>query len=131
MSALNGANVQHARQNLISGHPAAAIHELRMVLADDESNAEAYEVMGAALSMSGSQEAGLACLERAVELEPNRASYHYNLGCALERRGDKIRAIAQFRLAAQADPKYKRAAEAIRRVEMALLMPRGHTLSEH
>lgn len=128
---VNGATVQHAKQELMAGHSGNAIQELRTVLQQDASNAEAYELMGAALSMSGRKDEGLLCLERAVVLEPDRATYHFNLGCALEQEGDLMRAIEQFRLAVHADPKYTRAAEAIRRVEMALLTPKGHTFAEH
>jgi Tfp pilus assembly protein PilF len=127
----NGVTVQHARQHLMAGHASEAIQELRSLLQQDAENAEAYELMGAALTMAGNKDGGLACFERACELKPERASYHYNFGCALEKLDDPMRAIAQFRLAVQADPNYTRASEAVRRVEMALLTPKGHTLSEH
>ena len=128
---VNGATVQHAKQELMAGHPGNAIQELRSVLLQDGSNAEAYELMGAALSMTGRKDEGLVCLERAVVLQPDRATYHFNFGCALEQRGELMRAIEQFRLAVQADPNYTKATEAVRRVEIALLMPKGHTFAEH
>lgn len=127
----NSPAVQHAKQHLMAGHAAEAIQELRTILEQDTSNAAAYELMGAALDMSGNHDAGIACLERAVELEPDRASYHFNLGCALEKKPDLSKAIAQFRLAVQSDPNYTRASDAVRRVEMALMTPKGHTFAEH
>jgi tetratricopeptide (TPR) repeat protein len=115
----------------MAGDAQHAIQELRAFLDRDTSCAEAYALMGAALSMAGNRDTGLACLEHAVEMDPHKASYQFNLGCAYEQRGDAMHAIEHYRLAVHEDVNYTRAVDAVRRIEMALLTPSGHNLSEH
>lgn len=124
-------DVHLAKQHLMEGHANQAIQELRSFLQHDTSNAEAYELMGAALSMTGNHESSVACLEHAVEMEPHRAPYQFNLGCALEQQGNLMGAIEHYRLAVHEDPSHARAREAVRRVEMDLLNPKGGHLAQH
>jgi Tfp pilus assembly protein PilF len=131
MSTDTVSEVQRARQFLMGGHANEAIQVLRTFLQHDTTNAEAYELMGAALNMVGNHEQGIACLEHAVVMEPHRASYHFNYGCALEQKGDLMHAIEQYRLAVQEDPNHTRAAESLRRAEIALLNPGGGHFAQH
>src|SRR5262249_60414318 len=50
-----------------------------------------------------------ASLRRALELDPNLAGAHINLGTALRARGDLKGAVASFRRALAIDPKYAQA----------------------
>src|SRR5689334_4603485 len=108
-TATTNEEVQRAKQHLREGHAAEAVQELRTYLERDTSNPEAYEIMGAALTMAGNPDGGLACLQHAVEMEPQHASYQFNLACALEQRHDLMGALEHYRDAYHADPNYTRA----------------------
>lgn len=60
---------------------------------------------GRALSDLNQSSAALQCLEQAVQVEPELAAAHYNLGWILQRAGDIPRAINAYRAAvARQDP---------------------------
>jgi tetratricopeptide (TPR) repeat protein len=50
-------------------------------------------------------------LRHSLVVDPNYEESHYNLGCVLERNGDRDAAIGHFRRAAELDPDYECARE--------------------
>jgi tetratricopeptide (TPR) repeat protein len=50
-------------------------------------------------------EGAIALFRTAIELDPESAGAHYNLGCALEGQGKRDEAIINFRKAVKLDPK--------------------------
>jgi Flp pilus assembly protein TadD len=67
----------------------------------------AWNNLGDALILREDWSGATDALERAVELAPGLAVAHNNLGVALDRPGgDRVRAIAAYRAAVKANPKY-------------------------
>jgi Flp pilus assembly protein TadD len=59
----------------------------------------------------------IGALARAVDLQPDVAVFHNNLGMALERWGYFAAAQDQYRLAVERDPGHEKAAANLRRLE--------------
>ncbi len=116
MDSSQGDTLQQARQLLAAGQHDQAVEILRAQLEINSADAEANSLMGAALSMAGRLTESLPYLERAVGLDPQRASYYYNLGAVAERAGDNGRAQSCYRRAVELDPNYKKAAEGLQRL---------------
>src|SRR5438034_8513655 len=93
----NVQSIDRARQLLGEGKPAEAEPILRALLEIQPNDAEANALLGAALSMLGRAAESIPFVERAVGLDPTKASYIYNLGALVERRGDTARALERYR----------------------------------
>src|SRR5258708_23219734 len=76
----NVQSIDRARQLLGEGKPAEAEPILRALLEIQPNDAEANALLGAALSMTGKTDESITFVERAVGLDPAKASYVYNLG---------------------------------------------------
>ncbi len=70
---------------------------------------------GAAMRM-GDLDRAATHFERMIELEHQVAPAHFNLGVIAARKGDKAEALRRYRLALAADPRFKPAAEALKRL---------------
>ncbi len=63
----------------------------------DDTDARAHSDLGTALLGTQDFERALSELERAVQLDPQRASFHSNLGFAERQAGHVDRAVAEYR----------------------------------
>jgi Flp pilus assembly protein TadD len=61
---------------------------------------------GSSLDSLGRHDEAVACLKKALEIEPDLAAAHYNLGLALQAKGDLDGAIAEYRTALRLQPDY-------------------------
>jgi tetratricopeptide (TPR) repeat protein len=69
-------------------------------------NPVAHHNLGGTLHLKGDLEGAIACLEKAISLDPKFADAHFSLGLVLQARGDLEGAIARFRQALLLDPKF-------------------------
>jgi TPR repeat protein len=65
--------------------------------------------LGNALIQTGQEDKAQACLQKAVELDPDDANTHYNLGVLLTQKGQLDEAIIHYRKAAELQPDYAEA----------------------
>lgn len=68
----------------------------RMMCDSQPDNAQGWQSLGYDLFQAGDLPGALEAYARAIELEPNRASTHYNLARIMMRMGEKAKAIEQF-----------------------------------
>ena len=68
----------------------------RMVCDADPGNAQGWQSLGYDLFQAGDLAGALEAYARALELEPARASTHYNVARIAARMGDKVQAIDHF-----------------------------------
>src|SRR5262249_60734905 len=80
---------------------------LRAALVGRPKSPALHAHLGRALGLKkGLQDEAIACCKKAIELDPNVASWHNNLGNALREQGKPDEAIAAHRKAIELDPKY-------------------------
>lgn len=89
---------------LEAGDVAGAVRELRSVVKQQGSNAEARGNLALALERSGDAEGALAEYERALKLAPGLATAASNRAVLLARRGRREEARRAFESIVQADP---------------------------
>jgi Tfp pilus assembly protein PilF len=82
----------------------AVAHGLKAVSLDGKS-AEAYAALGAAYVTQDHDFAAQENLEKAIQLNPNLADAHYNLGNVFLRYGVLEKALAEYETAAKLDPR--------------------------
>lgn len=68
----------------------------RMVCESDPRNAQGWQSLGYDLFQAGDLPGALEAYARAIELEPGRASTHYNVARIAARMGDRAQAIDHF-----------------------------------
>ncbi|WP_434045473.1 MULTISPECIES: tetratricopeptide repeat protein [Sorangium] len=89
---------------VMAGHASQAEPMLRDVLKDRPNSAEAHHFLGRALLVRGTNMAeALRLLERAAELDPNRAEYHLYVGWGANETGQTARAEVALRRALELD----------------------------
>ncbi len=94
------------------GHLQQAIPDLQALAQLDQANAAThYNNLGSALRETGSHDAGLEAVERAITLDPGYAKPHFNRCQILRDLGRTEEALAAANRALQLDPKYLRAYE--------------------
>jgi Flp pilus assembly protein TadD len=71
-----------------------------------ERSAAFWNDRGVSLDSLGRHDEAIACLKKALEIEPDDAVAHNNLGAALYAKGDLDGAIAEFRTAIRLQPGY-------------------------
>jgi Flp pilus assembly protein TadD len=71
-----------------------------------ERNAAFWSNRGVSLSALGRHDEAIACLRKALEIDPDFAAAHINLGATLKDKGDLEGAIAEFRAAIRLRPDY-------------------------
>ncbi|WP_437877074.1 tetratricopeptide repeat protein [Sorangium sp. So ce513] len=89
---------------VMAGHASQAEPMLRDVLKDRPTSAEAHHFLGRALLVRGTNVAeALRLLERAAELDPNRAEYHLYVGWGANETGQTARAEVALKRALELD----------------------------
>jgi|GEM_PF-3559663 len=78
-------------------------------------DASAYLILGAAYSQAGDHAMAIAAFEHSIA-EENTARAHFNLGRAYEQAGRIKNAADEYKIAAEMDPEYTQAKEALKRV---------------
>ena len=74
-----------ARRLMAAGAIDSAISVLREFIAREPRSADAYLLLGTALSLVPRRSEAIAAIEKAIELRPGSAAAHYTLGLALGR----------------------------------------------
>jgi tetratricopeptide (TPR) repeat protein len=105
-----------ARKQMHLGQPQEAVRLLQDMIPYYSQDAEAHALLGAALSQSGNESGSVPYFEQAVRLEPQRATYHFNLGVAYEKAGQLQWALEGYRRALEIDPSLSQATAAYYRV---------------
>jgi Flp pilus assembly protein TadD len=95
--------LEQAIQHFHSGRAQEAESVCRQLVESDPANAAALHLLGVLAHESDRPEA-VELISRAVGLEPRNAEYHYNLGVALQRRGQHDQAAASYRQALALQP---------------------------
>ncbi|MGK4007454.1 tetratricopeptide repeat protein [Sorangium sp. So ce1036] len=89
---------------VMAGHASQAEPMLREVLKDRPNSAEANHFLGRALLVRGTHTAeALRFLERAAEIDPNRAEYHLYVGWGANETGQPARAEVALKRALELD----------------------------
>lgn len=104
-SSLREQGLQALRQGQID----QAVDLLARAVIADGRDAEAQAFLGVAYSQKGLHAQAKRALQSAVALQPQSASYQFNLGVALEHSGDLQGAAAAYRLALQLNPEHPQA----------------------
>jgi tetratricopeptide (TPR) repeat protein len=86
------------------GDYAEAAQVDRMLCEAEPRNPQGWNSLGYDLFHAGDLENALAAFERAVTLEPNRASTYFNLARIAARMGDKSKVIEHFAKAVELQP---------------------------
>jgi superkiller protein 3 len=95
-----------------------AIKKSRQLLSSGREYAEAYEIIGIAMTLEGNPEEGIANLRKALELDSSPVTYHYHLGQALSEHARKgantlDAAIAEWRKAIELEPRFAMAYQSL------------------
>jgi hypothetical protein len=85
-------------------HLPQALEAQRRLVADRPLDAAAQNDLGNLLLLAGDEAGAEAAYERAVELAPDRAAYHYNLALLLQQTDRPGRALEQFERTFELDP---------------------------
>lgn len=102
--------IDAAKAALRRGEPLAAVALLRTALAENPANAEVAELLGIAQIQSGNRDAALDAFRQATELEPGRASAHFNFSLVLSQDKDALdEAIEENQAALLINPSYAQA----------------------
>ncbi len=92
-------NLSYAKKALRRGEGLAAIVHLNQALALEPDNAEIYELLGIAHEQVGDRAAALKALATSTEIDPRRASGHYNYGLILSEAGKLDEALEEVQAA--------------------------------
>jgi Flp pilus assembly protein TadD len=79
----------------------------RMMCDAHPTNPQGWNSLGYDLLQAGDLKGAHGAYARAVELEPARASAHYNLARILARMGDRSKALEHFLKAVELQPEYR------------------------
>lgn len=103
---MQGDRLSAAMRHLQAGRPATAAAIARELLARRPHDGELWNLLGAAASELGETEPAREALQRAVELAPDHAPAHYNLGRLLAREGRLEAAIERYERALTLQPRF-------------------------
>lgn len=81
-----------------------ALEAQRRLVADHPADAAAQNDLGNLLLLAGDEGGAEAAYRRAIELAPDRASFHYNLALLLQQTDRPRRAFAHYRRVVELDP---------------------------
>jgi len=84
--------------------PDEAIKEAKKVLAQDDENALAHNIIGSAYLLKGNNAEGLAELNKALELDPSLADVHLKKGLMAMKRGKSLEAESELAAAVRLKP---------------------------
>jgi protein O-GlcNAc transferase len=97
----------------IQNHRAGRLREAetiyRQVLAADPDHHDAWHLLGLIACQAGNHQAGVDCIQRALELRPDWADAHFNLGNAWKDQGKLDEAMACYERALQLRPDWAEA----------------------
>lgn len=85
---------------------ASAIEAQKKLAAERPDDPTVQNDLGNLLQLAKQPEEAEAAYRRAIELEPSRASFHFNLGLVLEKRGDRRDAMKRYKTAVELDPRH-------------------------
>lgn len=97
---------QQAFQNQQAGNYAAAEHIYRGILEQDETQAEAWHLLGVMYSQRGDHQRGLECVLKALAINDKQATYHGNAGVMYRALGMFDESIASYRRALEIAPEF-------------------------
>jgi uncharacterized RDD family membrane protein YckC len=112
-------------QALREGNLDQAIDRLSRTLIADTQDAEAQMFLGIAYSQKGLHAPAKRALQTAVELRPQEARWHFNLGVALELAGDTAGAEDAYRQAARLAPEQTQVRARLQGPNASIDAPRG------
>ncbi len=95
---------KEAQDDLAKGDLSSAKEQLLQVLAADENDGDAHNLLGYVLGQQGDTAVALPHLARAVVLRPESADVHYNYGAALWYSGERQKAISELKTSVRLDP---------------------------
>ena len=101
---------QRARQFCLQEKWPQAENELRLMLLEDETDSGTWGNLGSVLEAQGNIHQAILCLRKSVQLRPDRADTHYNLGVTLQNCDQLEEAIECYGNCLRLDPKHKNAA---------------------
>lgn len=110
---------QRGRCLIALRRPREAFESAQRALALGPRAALTLDTIGVVLTRAGAHAEALAPFRRAVERDPSKPAYHYNLGASEQFVGDFERAAAAYRHALALDPTHYRAWSALAQVERA------------
>jgi Flp pilus assembly protein TadD len=89
---------------LINQHQVvAALTAFRQAITLVPNDPQAHNNLATTYLLLGDVAAGRRSLQKALELDPDYGSAHYNLGCLLEKEGKFTEALAEMQLALRAN----------------------------
>ncbi len=94
----------------IQHHQAGRLHEAepiyRQIVAADPNHHDAWHMLGVVAYQDGKPQAGIECIQRALEYRPNWAEAQFNLGNAWKTRGNLDEAVACYQRALELKPDF-------------------------
>ncbi len=103
----------HAEYLVTIGRQAEALHLADEAAAGDIADAYTADTIGVVYSRTGFHEKAIPLFERAIELDPAPANFHYNLGASLQFAGEFERAETAYLAAIKREPGSYRAYSAL------------------
>ncbi len=85
---------------------ATAIDAQRKLAAERPDDPTVQNDLGNLLQLAKHSDEAEAAYRRAIELDPKHASFHFNLGLVLEKRGDNRAAMKEYKTAVELEPKH-------------------------
>ena len=120
------ARLEFGNLMIASGRLDDAQNQANAILAAQPDSAGAHALLSAIASRRGLNDSAIAQIKRAIELEPNRAAYHENLGLLLVNTPEAMHlAEGEFHTAIQLDPASSNA-----KLLLAALYVRNNQLAE-
>lgn len=118
--------IELAKQALQAGEFGQLEQLCAAILAADHLQPEAWHLRGVAAHIQGQNYDGHLFVQRAVDLQSDIASYHYNLGVIQQTLSDEESAEASYRRTLELDPQFRSAAS-----NLGLMLKRHGRFSEN
>ena len=97
-------SLREAQDAIAKGDLSSAKDQVLKVLAANESDGDAHNLLGYILGQQGDTAAALPHLARAVALRPDSGDVHYNYGAALWYSGEREKALSELETSIRIDP---------------------------
>src|SRR5580698_8357321 len=98
--------LQEALQSLQAGRVPQALAMLRQIVAAQPKSADGLHLLGMALFKSGDAAAGIDPIRQAIQFDPNRPDFQFNLGAVLASLGRHQEAVVCYNAALSLNPNY-------------------------
>ena len=105
--------LRNAMKEHKAGHFNAAGKLYQKILSYDPNDADVFNLLGVLSLQCGDLFKASYLIRKAIQIRPAIAQYHFNLGCALNRIGDKHAAIESYRESLKLEPGFKIAEESL------------------